>query len=66
QLFDRIVATQFYTEKEARDLCKTLLDAIKYCHDKNIVHGNVKLENLLLTSNDDDASIKLADFGFAK
>ncbi|KAG5179824.1 kinase-like domain-containing protein [Tribonema minus] len=66
ELFDRIVKKQFYTEKEARDLCKILLDAIKYCHDRDIVHRDLKPENLLLTSNDDDASIKLADFGFAK
>lgn len=39
---------------------------MKYCHDFDIVHRDLKPENLLLTSKDDDASIKLADFGFAK
>nr|ACH68463.1 calcium/calmodulin dependent protein kinase 2 [Phytophthora sojae] len=57
ELFDRI---------EARDLVKILIDAIKYCHDQNVVHRDLKPENLLLMSADDDASIKLADFGFAK
>ena len=38
ELFDRIVAKTFYTEKEARDLVLTLLGALKYLHDKNIVH----------------------------
>lgn len=66
ELFDRIVEKTFYTEKEARDLVKILIDAIKYCHDQNIVHRDLKPENLLLLSTDDDASIKLADFGFAK
>eukprot|EP00612_Vaucheria_litorea_P001493 CAMPEP_0171455420 /NCGR_PEP_ID=MMETSP0945-20130129/2321_1 /TAXON_ID=109269 /ORGANISM="Vaucheria litorea, Strain CCMP2940" /LENGTH=346 /DNA_ID=CAMNT_0011980655 /DNA_START=139 /DNA_END=1179 /DNA_ORIENTATION=- len=66
ELFDRIVAKQFYTEKEARDLCKVLLEAVKYLHDKDIVHRDLKPENLLMTSSNDDASIKLADFGFAK
>jgi serine/threonine protein kinase len=66
ELFDRIVSKQFYTEKEARDLCKILLDAVKYCHDKDIVHRDLKPENLLMTSTNDDANIKLADFGFAK
>ncbi|RLN55717.1 hypothetical protein BBJ28_00012413 [Nothophytophthora sp. Chile5] len=61
ELFDRIVE-----KREARDLVKLLLEAIKYCHDANIVHRDLKPENLLLTSKDDDASIKLADFGFAK
>ncbi|KAF1317761.1 Camk/camk1 protein kinase, partial [Globisporangium splendens] len=66
ELFDRIVEKTFYTEKEARDLVKILLSAIKYCHDKDVVHRDLKPENLLLMSADDDASIKLADFGFAK
>ncbi|RLN98171.1 hypothetical protein BBJ28_00018027 [Nothophytophthora sp. Chile5] len=66
ELFDRIVEKSYYNEREARDLVKLLLEAIKYCHDANIVHRDLKPENLLLTSKDDDASIKLADFGFAK
>jgi calcium/calmodulin-dependent protein kinase I len=66
ELFDRIVEKTFYTEKEARDLVKILLSAIKYCHEKDVVHRDLKPENLLLMSADDDASIKLADFGFAK
>ncbi|CAH0486847.1 unnamed protein product [Peronospora farinosa] len=66
ELFDRIVAKTFYTEKEARDLVKILIQAIQYCHDQNIVHRDLKPENLLLMSANDDASIKLADFGFAK
>lgn len=66
ELFDRIVEKTFYSEKEARDLVKILLGAIKYCHDQDVVHRDLKPENLLLMSADDDASIKLADFGFAK
>ncbi|GLE11708.1 hypothetical protein PINS_up024295 [Pythium insidiosum] len=66
ELFDRIVEKTFYSEKEARDLVHILLDTIKYCHDKGVVHRDLKPENLLLVSKDDDASIKLADFGFAK
>uniref|UniRef100_K3WM37 Protein kinase domain-containing protein n=1 Tax=Globisporangium ultimum (strain ATCC 200006 / CBS 805.95 / DAOM BR144) TaxID=431595 RepID=K3WM37_GLOUD len=66
ELFDRIVEKAYYSEREARDLVKLLLEAIKYCHDADIVHRDLKPENLLLTSKDDDASIKLADFGFAK
>ncbi|CAI5740362.1 unnamed protein product [Peronospora destructor] len=66
ELFDRIVEKTFYTEKEARDLVKILIQAIQYCHAQNVVHRDLKPENLLLMSADDDASIKLADFGFAK
>lgn len=38
ELFDRIVKKATYNEKEARDLAKTLLGAIKHMHDRNIVH----------------------------
>lgn len=66
ELFDRIVRKAYYNEKEARDLCRILLDAVKYIHDLGIVHRDLKPENLLLTSKHDDANIKLADFGFAR
>ncbi|CAM9817699.1 unnamed protein product, partial [Ectocarpus sp. 13 AM-2016] len=65
ELFDRIVQKSYYNEEEARDLCRVLLDSIKYCHELGIVHRDLKPENLLLTSKHDDAGIKLADFGFA-
>jgi len=42
-----------------------LLHVIQYCHSQNIIHRDLKPENLLLTSKEDDANIKLADFGFA-
>lgn len=38
ELFDRIVRKIHYSEKEARDLARTLLGAIKYCHDHHIAH----------------------------
>jgi serine/threonine protein kinase len=66
ELFDRIVSKTYYTEKEARDLIKIFLETMNYLHQKGIVHRDIKPENLLLRSDDDDADIKLADFGFAK
>ncbi|RLO01789.1 hypothetical protein DYB28_010270 [Aphanomyces astaci] len=66
ELFDRIVDKEFYTEKECRDLIKILLDTITYCHGLGIVHRDLKPDNILMTSRDDDASIKIADFGLAK
>jgi len=48
ELFDRIVQKQYYNEKEARDTCKVLFEAMKYCHDRKIAHRDLKPENLLL------------------
>lgn len=65
ELFDRIVKKQKYTEAEARNVVRVLLNALKFCHDKDIVHRDLKPENLLLAHADDDANVKLADFGLA-
>lgn len=66
ELFDRIVAKAYYNEKEARDTCKILLEAVGYCHQNHVAHRDLKPENLLLLSGDDDSAVKIADFGFAK
>ncbi|KAI9914337.1 hypothetical protein PsorP6_006888 [Peronosclerospora sorghi] len=66
ELFERIVQKNCYSEREARDLVKVLLETIAFCHDADVVHRDLKPENLLLSSAEDDADIKLADFGFAK
>ena len=66
ELFDRIVSKSFYNEKEARDVCTILFEAIGYCHSKSVAHRDLKPENLLLQSEDNDSAIKIADFGFAK
>lgn len=66
ELFDRIVQKSYYNEKEARDVCVILFKAIEYCHAQKVAHRDLKPENLLLVSDEDDANMKIADFGFAK
>jgi len=46
--------------------CKILLEAVNYCHLRKVAHRDLKPENLLLRSESDDSSIKIADFGFAR
>jgi calcium/calmodulin-dependent protein kinase I len=65
-VFDRLAARSNYTEKDARDLAKILLQTIGAIHEKNIVHRDLKPENLLLKNSTEDTSILLADFGFAR
>lgn len=66
ELFDRIVEKHTYTEKEARDVCSIIFDAVNHCHIHRITHRDLKPENLLLLSRDNDTNLKIADFGFAK
>ncbi|ETW10416.1 CAMK protein kinase [Aphanomyces invadans] len=67
ELFDQLLEKVHYSEKEARDVIKVVLQAIAYCHNLGIVHRDLKPDNILLTSRHGDGrSIKIADFGFAK
>ena len=52
-----------YAEDDARDIITQLLTALKYCHERGVVHRDVKLENVMLPSAFDQAKIKLGDFG---
>lgn len=65
ELFERIVEKTIYTEKEARELCRILFSALAYCHAENIVHRDIKPQNLLMVSPSCDSRCKIADFGFA-
>lgn len=66
ELFARIVTKKTYNESDARDTMVLVLLAVEYMHvDKNIVHRDLKLDNLLLLSNEDDCHVKIADFGLA-
>lgn len=66
ELFDRLCQRNVLSEKEARDIMKTVFDAIGYCHERQVAHRDLKPENLLLTTPHQDAKVKIADFGFAR
>ncbi|KAH9144803.1 hypothetical protein AeRB84_011263 [Aphanomyces euteiches] len=62
-LFDRIAQKACYDEFEARRIVKAILEAVDYCHKRNIVHANLKPESVWFESPLDSASIKLTNFG---
>ena len=47
ELFDRVVDKEHYSEKEAADTIRPVVDAIKYCHSLGIVHRDLKVTILL-------------------
>ncbi|KAF3055946.1 Calcium/calmodulin-dependent protein kinase [Daldinia childiae] len=66
ELFDRICEQGKFTEKDASQTIRQVLDAVSYLHDRNVVHRDLKPENLLYLSKDPDSDLVLADFGIAK
>lgn len=68
-MFDRLTCRKQYTERDARDLARILLETIQFLHNHKpccIVHRDLKPENLLLADSVSDSSILVADFGFAR
>ena len=55
-----------YTEAEAKMVVQRTAQGIDYMHKNFVLHRDLKLENLLLRSNDDLASVVIADFGLAR
>ncbi|KAF7956878.1 hypothetical protein EAE96_004202 [Botrytis aclada] len=66
ELFDRICEQGRFTEKDASQTIRQVLEAVDYLHDNNVVHRDLKPENLLYLTQDPHSDLVLADFGIAK
>nr|QHR97355.1 calcium/calmodulin-dependent protein kinase type II subunit alpha isoform B2 [Laodelphax striatellus] len=65
ELFEDIVAREFYSEADASHCIQQILESVNHCHTNGVVHRDLKPENLLLASKAKGAAVKLADFGLA-
>jgi calcium-dependent protein kinase len=54
-----------YTEAEVADAIRDVLSAVVYLHSKNVVHRDLKLENIMFEDDSPNASVKLIDFGLS-
>ncbi|AEE82414.1 calcium-dependent protein kinase 27 [Arabidopsis thaliana] len=67
ELYDKILALydvgKSYSEKEAAGIIRSIVNVVKNCHYMGVMHRDLKPENFLLTSNDDNATVKVIDFG---
>ncbi|XP_016396577.1 calcium/calmodulin-dependent protein kinase type IV-like [Sinocyclocheilus rhinocerous] len=66
ELFDRVVEKGYYSERDAADAVKQVLEAVAYLHENGVVHRDLKPENLLYATSAPDAPLKIADFGLSK
>ena len=63
ELFDKLKELGRYEERDAAGVMHTLLDVLAFCHEKGVVHRDVKPENVLLMSPNKLADVKIIDFG---
>ncbi|XP_045825806.1 calcium-dependent protein kinase SK5-like [Trifolium pratense] len=65
ELFDRIVQKGYYSEQQAVKLVKNIVEAVQDCHSLGVMHRDLKPENLVFDTVEDDADLKIVDFGLS-
>ena len=63
-LLQLVKSREHLSETEGKHVFSQVIDAVKACHTNNIIHRDVKLDNLLITT--DFTCIKLCDFGVGR
>ncbi|XP_058499088.1 calcium/calmodulin-dependent protein kinase type 1D-like [Solea solea] len=66
ELFDRILERGVYSEKDASEAIKQVLQAVSYLHQNDVVHRDLKPENILYYSADEHSKLMISDFGLSK
>ncbi|XP_028850731.1 caM kinase-like vesicle-associated, like isoform X2 [Denticeps clupeoides] len=65
-VFDWILDQGNYTERDASNVIRQVLEAVAYLHSLNIVHRNLKLENLMYYTENNHNKVVLRDFYLSK
>jgi serine/threonine protein kinase len=66
ELFKRLLSKGKYSERDASRVMRQILSAVADCHVHGIIHRDLKPENFLYLNNDDDALLKVTDFGLSE
>ncbi|KAI8636076.1 kinase-like domain-containing protein [Parasitella parasitica] len=66
ELFQQLLKKGSYTEKDASNLTRQMLEGLQYLHERDIVHRDMKPENLLFQTASDDSNLMITDFGLSK
>lgn len=65
ELFDRISKRKHYPEKEAAEVCRTLISVVSHCQSHGLMHRDLKPENILLVEQSSHTKVKVVDYGLA-
>ncbi|AEE82418.1 putative calcium dependent protein kinase [Arabidopsis thaliana] len=65
ELFDRIIAQGHYSERAAAGTIKSIVDVVQICHLNGVIHRDLKPENFLFSSKEENAMLKVTDFGLS-
>ncbi len=66
ELFDKIIAEEYFSEKVAAKIIKQIQQSLNYCHSQGIAHRDLKPENFLFETGDPESDLKIIDFGLSK
>ena len=66
ELFDRICRKGNYSERDAAVVLRQVISALTYLHENGIVHRDIKAENILFRTPEDDADVLITDFGLSR
>jgi calcium-dependent protein kinase len=64
-LYDDLLKVEKYDEITAAKIMKQIFSGLAYIHKKNVVHRDVKLDNILITEKNEEIQIKIIDFNIA-
>jgi len=65
ELFDRIIARGHYSERAAAGIIRSIVSVVQICHLKGVIHRDLKPENFLFSSKEENAMLKVTDFGLS-
>ncbi|KAF5750605.1 putative calcium-dependent protein kinase [Tripterygium wilfordii] len=65
ELFDRIIKKGHYTERQAAQLARTIVEVIETCHSLGVMHRDLKPENFLFVNEEENSPLKAIDFGLS-
>ncbi|KAM0843357.1 hypothetical protein ACQ4PT_057760 [Festuca glaucescens] len=65
ELFDRIVARGYYTERAAAAVMRTIMEVVQHCHKNGVMHRDLKPENFLYANSSEISPLKVIDFGLS-